>query len=882
MSSPDKHPESSTGERHLPVIVGICALGLVVTALLIPLCGKVEMLSSDARFAFRYKLRTRVLPTVRDWVGLDDGPSTGAKPYVSGEVTLVGIDGETQRYLGKFGSGRWVVRDPFMETRYALQSRFPPSVLAYDILFRPTTGEGRTGRPEDLTSEAIDAMIEALREFKGDETIEVDNDVLLTMTRFASDQGEVNLASAFADVMDPVEVEEAKPIPLVCAYDFTGLEDEEAGQADHDEPEEQPKRWSRTDLVGNDPSDESLENGTILPYLLDVRIATGQVHDVPDDYRYLTYAYLPSPVIRDSVVHGFINVPRDADGIIRSAPLVLGFEYANPLTGESSRVFAPSFSLLTVLYHWGLVAIEWDEEVQKHGRLKPGAIQVFFGRHILVEKTDGSKVRIPIDEKGRLFLNYQGRVTDFHNVSLWLLMPALDLIVAEASSEGPTVPSESVEALREASLERVEKALRGNIAMVGLTATGTTDIGPCPIDTKTPYVHVHMTAASNILTGRFIRPLGAAGLFGIIVSLALGFTAMSHRMHVRSLAGATGCLLLGYLALSYLLVHADVSVIPVVSPTLYLSISYTAVVLYRYFTEERRRKQVRRMFSTMVSPGVLSFMEENPESFSLSGHRVEATIMFSDVAGFTSISERLTPEQLTELLNEYLSAMTDIILERNGYVDKYEGDAIMAEWGVPYPDPVHGEAGCLSCIEQQETLARIRPALAERYGAELYVRMGVNSGPVIAGNMGSSRRFQYTVMGDTVNQAARFEPTNKVYGTHMMIGESTYELARAAVEVRLLDKVVVMGKTEPVRVYELLGRKDGVPADVMEMRGLYEEGLRIHWERRWDEAEKLLGQALAIRADDGASRVILERIAAYRTTPPADGWQGEYVRTSKD
>ena len=891
MSSPNQRPDSSAKTRHLAVIAGICALGLVVTALLTPLFlfGKVEMLSSDARFELRYKLRSRVFPALRKRIGLDDHSRGGAPAYVSDEVALVGIDGETQRVLGKFGSGRWVVRDPFMKTRYALQSEFPPSVMAYDILFRPTTGERRSGRPDDLAPQAVDSMIRSLQEFKQDETMEVANDVLLDMTRFASDQGEVNLASAFADVMDPVEIEGAQPIPLVCAYDFTGLEDDVSAQSEDGVREEQRKSWSRTDILGEDPDDESLENGMILPYLLDVRIAGEQVHDVPDDYRYLTYADLPSPVMRDSVVHGFINVPRDADGIIRSAPLVLGFEYTDPLTGELRRAFVPSFALLAVLYHWGLVTLDWTEEVQKHGRIEPGAVEVFFGRHLLVRRSDGSTAQIPIDHRGRLFLNFQGRVTDFHNLPLWVLMPAADLAPADADVEPTGLPPEAAavvpKSLKDAVRDgrgRAERALRGNIAMVGLTATGTTDIGPCPIDTQTPYVHIHMTAASNILTGQFIRPLGTAGVVGILVCLALGFAAMSHWMHVRSLTWAACGLLGGYLAFSYLLVHADVSVIPVVSPTFYLAVTYAAVVLYRYFTEERARKQVRRMFSTMVSPDVLNFMEENPESFSLSGHRVDATIMFSDVAGFTSISERLTPEQLTELLNEYLSAMTDIILERNGYVDKYEGDAIMAEWGVPYPDPVHGEAGCLSCIEQQETLARIRPSLAERFGAELYVRMGVNSGPVIAGNMGSSRRFQYTVMGDTVNQAARFEPTNKVYKTYMMIGESTYQLAQRAVDVRLLDKVVVMGKTEPVRVYELLGRKGGVPSEVMEVKELYEEGLRTHWERRWDEAEKLLGQALAIQVDDGASRVILERIAEYRKTPPADGWQGEYVRTSKD
>ena len=259
-----------------------------------------------------------------------------------------------------------------------------------------------------------------------------------------------------------------------------------------------------------------------------------------------------------------------------------------------------------------------------------------------------------------------------------------------------------------------------------------------------------------------------------------------------------------------------------------------------------------------------------------------ATIMFSDVAGFTSISEGLTPEQLVQLLNKYLTPMTDIILESGGYVDKYEGDAIMAEWGVPYPNDKHATLACWAVLDQLKRLDEIREDLYEEFGYRLTVRMGINSGDVSAGNMGSESRFSYTVMGDAVNLAARLEPTNKVYGTHAMIGEKTYDQAKDDIETRLLDKVVVVGKKESIRVYELLARKGELPEDRQKLVAHYEKGLELHEERLWDEAIAEFNKALEIDPEDSASKVLIKRIEDYKVDPPAENWKGEYVRKSKD
>jgi adenylate cyclase len=277
---------------------------------------------------------------------------------------------------------------------------------------------------------------------------------------------------------------------------------------------------------------------------------------------------------------------------------------------------------------------------------------------------------------------------------------------------------------------------------------------------------------------------------------------------------------------------------------------------------------------------VLRYLEENPGSFSLSGTRTEATMFFSDVAGFTSISESITPEQLAELLNRYLSPMTQIIMDHEGYVDKYEGDAIMAEWGVPFPMSDHASQACRAALEQMKKLEELRPVLKEEYGHELHVRMGINTGSVTAGNMGSESRFQYTVMGDAVNQASRYEGANKGYGTCIMIGESTRHAIGSEFEVRLLDLLVVKGKTHPIKVYELMGLAGEVSESRCKVRELYEQALNLHWDRRFDAAIELLEQAQEILPDE-ASRRMQIRIEGYLENPPPEDWKGEFVNLTK-
>ncbi|MBI3268851.1 MAG: adenylate/guanylate cyclase domain-containing protein [Planctomycetes bacterium] len=263
-------------------------------------------------------------------------------------------------------------------------------------------------------------------------------------------------------------------------------------------------------------------------------------------------------------------------------------------------------------------------------------------------------------------------------------------------------------------------------------------------------------------------------------------------------------------------------------------------------------------------------------TLSLGGVRTPATIFFSDIANFTTISEQLKPEELTSLLNQYLTAMTDIVEETGGTVDKYIGDAIMAFWGAPNPVADHALLGCETALRQLATHEKMRVEWRKQGKPECVFRIGLNSGDIVVGNMGSNNRFNYTAMGDAVNLSSRLEGANKEYGTRVMVGENTHRLAVVKYEFRKLDRLQVKGKTVPVTVYELLGRKGELPREAAEFRDAFEKGLEAYFQQKWDEAASAFERAKAMRPDDGPCGVYLQRVAEMKAHPPAANWDGSF------
>ena len=765
---------------------------------------------------------------------------------ISQDIALVGIDDYTVNQIGQFGKGIWLTRAPFISQIRYCQESYHPAVLAYDLIFADFEGKEDHLGGGSLEKKDLLAMSMAINDLADEKIPEIDNKVLRNVAKLTSAQGSGNLATALSSLTDNEEHKTQTIIAYDCIHPSEGININ--------------RGWTIEAILGSDDSDLSEENGTELPYLKDVSIPMEYVSGLPEDFQFSKYAQLPTKSLLDYSGLGYINVPRDEGGVVRRIPLVQGLQvdYKHPTSGHQIRrqFFLPSLALLCCLSYWDIDLAEMNM-LGKYERKGSPIIKIDWGNHITIQKPTGEIVRIPIDEFGNFYLDYVGWVGDFNSISF--------------ANVGPYK-----------AIEEGKDILSRKIALVGLTATGSSDVGPTPIHDNTPFVFVHMTAISNILTNTFISPLTRKENLLILSLICLILLPISTFFQPLKFSYCTLILMLLYSILVFFLINTHRYLLPIAGPMLLFISTYLGVILFYYFSEARERIKIRGMFSTMVSGEVLEFLEQNPGSFALEGRRADATMFFSDVAGFTTISESLSPEKLVDLLNQYLSPMTEIILNSHGYVDKYEGDAIMAEWGVPFPIEDHAILACFAALDQQKTLAELRPKFVSEFGISIDVRMGLNSGAVSAGNMGSEKRMSYTVMGDAVNQAARFEPANKDYGTSIMIGATTYDLAKDAIEARLLDKIVVKGKSVPIKIYELVGKKGEITQAQEKIISFYDDGLRYYWDRKWENSKDCLDKALKLSVTDGPSLELMRRVNQFMISPPSEEWQGEYVKTTKD
>jgi len=428
---------------------------------------------------------------------------------------------------------------------------------------------------------------------------------------------------------------------------------------------------------------------------------------------------------------------------------------------------------------------------------------------------------------------------------------------------------------------------KGKIALIGVSIEELHDNKFTPFYNYggnrrlTPGVETHAHAIQTMLDQRFIKstPI-ATNIITIFIICIIASVAVAFARPV--FGGALALVLaIGVYLYTFWMFRNQATWVYLVPLLVGIAVSYLGSVVYQFLSEQKEKKKIRGMFQTYMSPKVLKYLEDHPDAFSLSGEKREATMFFSDVANFTTISESLSAEELALVLNKYLSPMTEILMKYDGYVDKYEGDAIMCDFGVPMEDVDHAWKACFAAIDQQATLKVLRPQIKKDHGVDIFVRMGVNSGVVSAGNMGSNQRFQYTVMGDAVNQASRFEGANKQYGTYIMIGEETYRRAQDKIEVRILDRLIVKGKLKPITVYQLLSRKGQVEPQMLQICTYFSEGINLYWDRQWDAAIAAFQKAIAVTGEDCPSQVFIDRCLIYQENPPEPNWQGEFVMKTK-
>lgn len=420
------------------------------------------------------------------------------------------------------------------------------------------------------------------------------------------------------------------------------------------------------------------------------------------------------------------------------------------------------------------------------------------------------------------------------------------------------------------------------VVIVGASAPGLSDLRSTPWQPSFPGVEVHANVFYQLINRKFIHELSKSGEFLFI--LILGIVAGLLFTFLRPVGGVIAGMAF------YILVFVGVWLVfafkllwmPLIAPFLTVLLTYTTHYAYRYRVEERDKREIKKIFSHYVSASVVDELLKKPEMVKLGGEKKFCTVLFSDLAGFTNLSEATSPEELVKLLNEYLTEMTHIVLNNQGTLDKYVGDAIMAIFGAPIDVENHALSGCKTALLMQRALEKIRQDWKKRNLPELNQRIGINSGPMVIGNMGSDIRFDYTAIGDSVNLGARLEGANKQYGTGIMISDATYQLVQGEVITRPLDMLRVKGKNEPVKVYELVAlRGETLDVKTREALNYFQQGYEYYLARHWDWASNQFRQALQINGGDEPSRLYLERCEEFLKNPPGQDWDGVYNMKTK-
>jgi adenylate cyclase len=320
--------------------------------------------------------------------------------------------------------------------------------------------------------------------------------------------------------------------------------------------------------------------------------------------------------------------------------------------------------------------------------------------------------------------------------------------------------------------------------------------------------------------------------------------------------------------------------LPLASPLLALLLATIGAFSWSYLVEGRQRRFVVRALGQYLSPHVAANIDQDPDALRLGGTRREMTVMFTDIQGFTDLSEKLDEHKLTELLNYYLDEMSSLVLASNGTLDKYIGDAIMSFWNAPLHQPDHAILACRAALAMEKREREIQPRLAELGGPGLLTRIGINTGPMVFGNMGSSQKFNYSVLGDAVNLASRLEGANKFYGSRIIIAQPTAAQLNGGFLLRKLDMLRVKGKSRPMEICELLAEGPG-DTDLQARAVGYDAAFNLYQKQRWDAASERLASLLGRFPQDRPAAALLDRITTLREHPPDPDWDGVYVAKGK-
>jgi adenylate cyclase len=461
--------------------------------------------------------------------------------------------------------------------------------------------------------------------------------------------------------------------------------------------------------------------------------------------------------------------------------------------------------------------------------------------------------RIPVDNNGAAYVPYRGLKGSF-----------------------PYVPVHQV-----LSREVDPALLKDKIVLIGASAPGLLDLRSTPVQNIYPGVEVHANIISGILDGTINhKPAWTIGyefvlLILLAVSMALLLPMVSPLM---AAAGTIGIALLT--TAGTIIAWNSHLILPLASPLLLIGLIFILHMTYGFFIESRGKRQLAHLFGHYIPPELVDEMSDSPTDFSLDGENREMTVLFSDVRGFTTISEGMDPKQLTQLMNALLTPMTRVIHKNRGTIDKYMGDAIMAFWGAPLKDPEHARHALYAALEMMDELKIMQADFKARGWPQVNIGIGLNSGDMNVGNMGSEFRMAYTVLGDAVNLGSRLEGLTKEYGVNIIVSETTKNSIPEYI-FRELDLVRVKGKNKPVAIFEPVGHINDLPKSVTSELTTYKQALRGFRSQNWDKAEMDFFNLSRSYPDRLLYQVYLDRITHYRKEPPGDNWDGVFTHTTK-
>jgi adenylate cyclase len=468
--------------------------------------------------------------------------------------------------------------------------------------------------------------------------------------------------------------------------------------------------------------------------------------------------------------------------------------------------------------------------------------------------TAGGKLRIPVDQDVASFVPYRGKQGSFPYVSISDVLH-----------------------------ERVDVAkLRDKIILVGTTAPGLLDMRATPVAEVYPGVEVHANMLSGILDQNIKEHpgymVGAEVVWLLLIGVALALLLPQLTPLKAILVSAFALALTQGISLAVW--HFGNVLMPVATTLVMIILLFALDMSYGYFIESRTKRQITGLFGQYVPSELVEEMSKHPESVSMVGDSREMTILFSDVRGFTTISEGLDPKELSLLMNEFLTPLSRVVYKHRGTIDKYMGDCIMAFWGAPLPDESHAKHAIIAGLEMQKTLAELQPHFKECGWPEIHIGVGINSGRVSVGNMGSEVRVAYTVMGDEVNLASRLEGITKQYGVGVLVGENTRNAVPEFL-YRELDHVRVKGKDKPVAIYEPVALASEASKALQDEVKLFHEVRRLYRRQDWDQTELQLMNLQRMSPAAKLYPIYAERVAYFRKNPPPADWDGVFVFQTK-